>query len=242
MSAILAFDTSSETMHVGLRIDGRDWLHESAGGAKASAELLPAIFSLLERAGAQLRDLDAIGFGCGPGAFTGLRTACAAAQGLALGAGKPVLAVDTLMAIAEDARQGIDRMQVWCTVDARMDQIYAAHYLIEGGRRTVLDAPMLVSADELNRAWQEAPPRHVAGNALVVFAGCIETGSAHCHARAAPRAAALLTLAEQHWGQGDALDAGAAAPAYVRDKVAQTIAERAAARGPAAGAASGRTL
>ncbi len=230
MSKLLAFDTSSEAMHVGLRIDGRDWVHESAGGAKASAELLPAIFALLDSAGAQLRDLDAIGFGCGPGAFTGLRTACAAAQGLALGAGKPVLAIDTLMAIAEDAREGTDRLRVWCTVDARMEQIYAAQYLHEGGHWSVLDAPLLASADEMNRAWRESPASHVAGNALQAFAGRLEAGPAHCHALAAPRAAALLTLAQRLWAQGAALDAGAAAPAYVRDKVAQTIAERAAAK------------
>jgi tRNA threonylcarbamoyladenosine biosynthesis protein TsaB len=237
----LAFDTSSEAMHVGLRIGGRDWLHESAGGAKASAELLPAIFSLLERAGAQLRELDAIGFGCGPGAFTGLRTACSVAQGLALGAGKPVLAIDSLLAIAENARQGSARMQVWCAVDARMDQIYAAQYLHEGGRWTVLDAPMLASVDDLNRVWSGLPAGHIAGNALLAFAGRIETGAAHSHALAAPRAASLLDLAEQHWKQGAALDAGAAAPAYVRDKVAHTIAERAAAKNPG-GAISERAL
>ncbi len=230
MSNILVFDTSSEAMHVGLRVDGRDWVHESAGGAKASAELLPAIFSLLESAGAQLRDLDAIGFGCGPGAFTGLRTACAAAQGLALGSGKPVLAIDTLLAIAEDARQGADRLRVWCSVDARMDQIYAAQYLHAGGHWSVLDAPLLANVDEMNRAWLESPASHIAGNALRAFAGRLETGPAHCHALAAPRAAALLAVAQRLWAQGAALDAGAAAPAYVRDKVAHTIAERAAAR------------
>ena len=241
MSAILAFDTSGETMHVGLRIGSRDWLHESAGGAKASAELLPAIFFLLDRAGARLHDLDAIGFGCGPGAFTGLRTACSVAQGLAVGAGKPVLAIDTLMAIAEDARQGSARMQVWCAVDARMDQIYAAQYLHESGHWTVLDAPMLASVDDLNRAWAGLPASHIAGNALLAFAGRIETGSAHRHAQAAPRAASLLALAEQHWKQGAALDASAAAPAYVRDKVAHTTAERTAAKSPG-GAVSERVL
>ena len=231
MSNILAFDTSSETMHVGLRIDGRDWLHESPGGAKASAELLPAIFSLLESAGAHLRELDAIGFGCGPGAFTGLRTACAAAQGLALGADKPVLAIDTLMAIAEDALPGAERIPVWCVADARMEQIYAAQYLHEGGRWRVLDAPLLASVDELNRIWAGSHPHHIAGNALGAFAGRLDTGSARCHALAAPRAAALLALAQRLWAQGAALDAGAAAPAYVRDKVAHTTAERAAAKG-----------
>ena len=97
------------------------------------------------------------------------------------------------------------------------------------------------AVDDLNRAWDGLPPSHIAGNALLAFAGRIETGSAHCHALAAPRAASLLALAEQHWKQGAALDAGAAAPAYVRDKVAHTIAERAAAKSPG-GAISERAL
>jgi tRNA threonylcarbamoyladenosine biosynthesis protein TsaB len=230
VSAILAFDTSGETMHLGLLIGAQAWAHESAGGARASAELLSAIWALLGRAGASLADLDAIAFGCGPGAFTGLRTACSVAQGLALGASKPVLAIDTLMAIAEDARRGAAHLQMWATVDARMEQIYAAQYLYQRGHWKVLDAPMLASVDVLNQMWKEAPPQHIAGNALAVFAGRLECASARCHRLAAPRAAPLLALAKTHWEQGAVLDAGAAMPSYVRHKVAQTLAERAAAR------------
>lgn len=230
MTAILAFDTSGEMMHVGLRIDAQAWVHEAAGGAKASAELLPAILALLTRAGATLADLDAIGFGRGPGAFTGLRTACSVAQGLALGAGKPVLAIDTLMAVAEDAREGAQQMQVWATTDARMDQIYAAQYSRLHGQWAVLDAPMLTSVDELNQIWRGAPPRHIAGNALAAFAERLETATAQCHGAAAPRGAGLLVLAQTLWEAGAVLDAGAAMPSYVRDKVAQTVAERSAAR------------
>ncbi len=281
MSAILAFDTSGELMHIGLRIGTQTWVREAAGGAKASAELLPAILALLERAGAALADLDAIAFGCGPGAFTGLRTACSVAQGLALGAGKPVLAIDTLMAVAEDARKGEPQMRTWVAMDARMDQIYAAQYGYERGQWTVLDAPTLTSVDELNRVWQGAPPQHLAGSALVAFADRLEcaprptitssaprggmskvaeahllmsaprpaeagrppwgsskvakphllvSGSAQHHAAAAPRGAALLALAMMQWEQGAVLDASAAVPRYVRDKVAHTVAERAAAK------------
>lgn len=232
VTALLAFDTSGETMHVGLRIGAQDWLHE--GGAKASLELLPAILALLVRAGAQLRDLDAIAFGSGPGAFTGLRTACSVAQGLALGAGKPLLAVDTLMAIAEDSRQGAPYLRVWSTIDARMDQIYFAQYLYAGGDWSVLDAPALTSVDALNQTWAEAPPLHVAGNALRAFAGRLETRSAACQEGAAPRAAPLLALAQRQWERGILLDAAAAAPVYIRDKVARTMAERADAKGLAA--------
>lgn len=217
-------------MHVGLRIAAQTWSHASNGGARASAELLPVIFSLLERARARLADLDAIAFGCGPGAFTGLRTACSVAQGLALGAAKPVLAIDTLLAIAQDARQAAEHLQIWSATDARMDQIYAAQYLHAAGRWSVLDAPMLVGVDELNRLWNQAPPQHIAGNASIAFAGRLDVATARLHGHAAPRAEALLTLAEQQWEQGAALDASQAMPLYVRDKVAHTTAERAAAK------------
>ena len=79
-------------------------------------------------------DLDAIAFGAGPGAFTGLRTACSVAQGLAFGATLPVLAVDSLMVVAEAAREAADAgdgsgpFDVHVAMDARMDEIYAAAY------------------------------------------------------------------------------------------------------------------
>lgn len=227
VSGLLAFDTSGETMHVGLCVGDRQWIYESAGGAKASSDLLPTILALLGRAGATLADLDAIGFGRGPGAFTGLRTACSVAQGLALGAGKPVLPIDTLMAVAEDARQSAPQVRVWAAVDARMDQIYAAQFQFEQGLWRVLDAPALATVETLNAKWREQAPQHVAGNALTGFAGRLESGSALCHSQALPRAAALLSLARASWAQGGALDAGDAVPSYVRDKVAQTVAERA---------------
>ncbi len=230
MSSLLAFDTSGETMHVGLCVGAREWVHESAGGAKASSDLLPTILALLESAGVELAELDAVGFGRGPGAFTGLRTACSVAQGLALGAGKPVLPIDTLMAVAEDARRGAAHLQVWATVDARMEQIYAAQYLFEQGRWHVLDAPALASSEKLNALWREQPPQQVAGNALRAFAGRLDCTAASCHAQALPRAVALLSLARSSWAQGDALDAADAMPSYVRDKVAQTVAERSALR------------
>jgi tRNA threonylcarbamoyladenosine biosynthesis protein TsaB len=225
---LLAFDTSTEQMSVAVAVAGQVWTHESAGGAQASASLIPAILALLAQAGVALRDLDAIAFGRGPGAFTGLRTACSVAQGLAFGADKPVLPVDTLMAIAEDARAGQPAWQGWVTLDARMDEIYAGHYRFADGLWQVLRVPALTTPLALNAEWAAAPAPVVAGNALAVFGDRLVTAGAILCPAAAPRAVALLPLARQLWAQGGAVDAAHALPVYLRDKVAQTTAERAA--------------
>ena len=228
---LLAFDTATETLVVALAANGRVLTHEAAGGAQASATLIPAILALLAKAGVALRELDAIAFGRGPGAFTGLRTACSVAQGLAFGAGKPVLPIDTLLAVAEDARVGgAGEANVWVAMDARMSEVYAAHYCFAADRWSVLDAPMLVTPEALNRRWQAQPPHIVCGNALTAFGAQLDTGAAIRVPGAMPRATALLPLARALWEQGGAVDAALALPLYLRDKVAMTTAERDAAR------------
>ena len=230
-ATLLAFDTATEHLSLALAARGEVLTFEAAGGAQASATLIPAILALLARSGTTLRQLDAIAFGRGPGAFTGLRTACSVAQGLAFGAGRPVLPIDTLLAVAEDARAGqADDLQVWVAMDARMNEVYAAHYRFAAGRWSVCDAPMLTTPAALNQRWQVQPPQVVAGSALAAFGAQLATGAARCVPAALPRAVAMLPLAQALWAQGGAVDAALALPLYLRNKVAQTTLERDAAR------------
>ena len=139
---LLAFDTGTEYMSIAVcsTRDGQvqQWQHTTAGGAKASTDLIPAILSLMQQAGLKLQALDAICFGSGPGSFTGLRTACSVAQGLAYGAGVPVLPVDSLLAVAEDARHSALGAQstavVTALLDARMDEMYCATFAFAEGQ------------------------------------------------------------------------------------------------------------
>ena len=228
---LLAFDTATEQLSIALALHGEVFTHEAAGGAQASATLIPAILALLAQAGVTLADLDAIAFGRGPGAFTGLRTACSVAQGLAFGAAKPVLPIDSLLAVAEDARGDDDRVQrVWVAMDARMNEVYAAQYAFAAGRWATLDAPLLTTPERLNRRWQAQPPDLIAGNALAAFGPQLVTGAARRAPQALPRAGAMLPLARALWAAGGAVDAALALPLYLRDKVAQTTLERDAAR------------
>jgi len=230
MTTLLAFDTASERMTIALANEDRRWSRSAVGGAKASATLVASILELLTEAGLRLRDLDAIAFGRGPGAFTGLRAACSVAQGLAFGAAKPVLAIDSLLAIAEDARAGAAQFRVWATIDARMDQIYAAEYGFGADRWSTIAAPMLTDCEQLRARWREAPPQAVAGDALLAFGTRLETGDAQRLADARVSAEAMLGLAERAWHEGLAVDPAQALPLYVRDKVAETTRERDAAR------------
>lgn len=232
MTCLLAIDCSTETMCVALSRDGALSTFEGEGGAQASARLLPELLALLQRAGCTLQDIDAFGFGRGPGAFTGLRSACSVAQGLALGAGRPVLALDSLLLVAQEAfdELGDAAVDVWVAMDARMDEVYAAHYERTAHRWQVLQAPMLCRPDELNRQWAAAPPRCIAGTALAAFGERLHLAPALLRPTTRSRAAALARLAEAAWQDGAAIDAALALPVYLRDKVAQTTAERDAAR------------
>jgi tRNA threonylcarbamoyladenosine biosynthesis protein TsaB len=224
---LLAFDTSTETLSVALSGRGEPLLHAGAGGPQASATLIPAILSLLAQSGLGLRDLDAIVFGSGPGSFTGLRTACSVAQGLALGAGLAVLPVETLMAIAEDARSRTGALDVTALLDARMDEVYLARYTHDGQRWRRHEAIRLAAPETV------VVPQGglLAGNAFRAYGDRLPAGPA-C-VEAAPTAAALLRLAPALLAAGEGLAADQALPLYVRDKVAQTTAEREATRAAA---------
>ncbi|MCW7539093.1 tRNA (adenosine(37)-N6)-threonylcarbamoyltransferase complex dimerization subunit type 1 TsaB [Aquabacterium sp. A7-Y] len=237
---LLALETATETLRLGALTAGRVHTREGAGGAQASVQLLPAVLALLEETGLRLQDLDAIAFGRGPGAFTGLRTACSVAQGLAFGAGKPVLPVDTLLIVAEAARRDGGAADVWVAQDARMNEIYAARYRHDGGRWHTLREPALYSAAALAERIAAEGGECLAGNALALHAEPWQALALQRLPDAVPDAAALLQLAAAGWSRGEAVDAALALPLYIRDKVAQTTAEREAAARAAAQDAGAR--
>ena len=258
----LAFDTSTDRMSIAVTDGARVWQHSGAGGAQASSTLIPAILALLAESGHQLGDLDAIAFGRGPGSFTGLRTACAVAQGLAFGArqgaGMPVLPIDTLMAVAEEARyqargphpsplpegegesaknaESASKLRVTALLDARMDEMYVQSYEFNSGLWTQNLGCELIRPENLADYLLRMPGTQLlAGNVFGVYAQRLPATRARLTCvDALPTATALLRLAPALAAAGHCVDAALALPLYVRDKVAFTTEERAATKALAA--------
>jgi tRNA threonylcarbamoyladenosine biosynthesis protein TsaB len=221
---ILAFDTSTEACSAALWIDGAVSAHDAHAGQRHSQLLLPMIDSLLGNAGIGVRALDAVAFGEGPGSFTGLRIACGVAQGLALGAGIPVVGIGTLIALA----QACGAAEVACCLDARMGQVYFATYRAAGKDWACVHAPNVHAPHEV--------PCLPAGS----WVGCGNGFEIHgdaLRARLGPALAALAPVALPHardiavlaaaeMARGGGKPAAEALPVYVRDKVALTVEEQ----------------
>lgn len=221
---ILAVETSTEYCSVALWHDGAVSERCELVGQKHSEVLLAMLDALLQDSGFGIRDMDGIGFGKGPGSFTGVRIACGVAQGLALGANLEVAGVCTLEALA----QASGREKVIAALDARMGEIYLAAYEKCEDAWVAVIAPCLCKADDAPQvtgaAW------HGAGSGFAVNGAALQArygeqlGS--MDAQAVPQAGAVTQLAAIEFAKGNAVDAAQALPLYLRDKVALKTSER----------------
>jgi len=227
MAIILAIETSSELASCALLTnDGAVLARESSGVRTHSQSVLPMVQELLREAGIRLADCDAVAFGAGPGSFTGVRTACGVAQGLAFGAGLPVLPMITLEAMAEACRARTGASEVLAVLDARMNEVYWAQYRYADGAWTTVSAPALCAPEAL--APQAVNGLAACGNGFAAYAEAFagKDFAAGAHADILPHARELAALAGPALARGAAVAAEAAQPLYLRNKVAYTSAER----------------
>ncbi|HUL40900.1 MAG TPA: tRNA (adenosine(37)-N6)-threonylcarbamoyltransferase complex dimerization subunit type 1 TsaB [Burkholderiales bacterium] len=221
---ILAIDTSGEYCTLALWIDGEVLSREKHAGQNHSQVLLPLLNDLLAESGMSLKRLDGIAFGAGPGSFTGLRIACGVAQGLAFAMDLPVAGICTLEALAE----AMPGRQVIASLDARMGEIYHAAYKKHDDRWQEVSPPAL---------WAPLHAPSVAGSGWI---GCGSGFAVYAEqlelryqgqlsaviADAVPRAREMARLAVGVLQRGEGCAAEAAAPLYLRDKVALKTFER----------------
>ena len=220
---LLVLDTSTEWCSAALWLDGRVQARRVLAEQRHSSLLLPMVDELLRESAIGLRQLDGIGYGAGPGSFTGLRIACAVTQGLALGADLPVAGVSTLQSIAEQA--GAER--VLTVLDARMAEVYWAAYQRDGAGWRAVSEPALALPESVSvpagGGWVGA------GNGFVALGEALRprlAALARIDGTLMPDAAAMAPLAARAFERGEGMDAALAAPIYLRDKVALTVDER----------------
>lgn len=145
---LLAIDTSTDYLSLAV-MDGDRALarvHRKAPRAHSS-RLMPMIGRVLKAAKTPLKKLDGFAISIGPGSFTGLRIGVVTVKGLAYAAKKPIVAVPTMDAIAENAAnfRGI----ICVALDARKNKVYAGIYKSDGRRVKRVSKFLLIPVPEL---------------------------------------------------------------------------------------------
>jgi tRNA threonylcarbamoyladenosine biosynthesis protein TsaB len=233
---ILAIETSAQECSVALAHAAGIVQRSRRAGARVAEQALAMIAELLAEQSVTLKQVDAFAFGSGPGAFTGLRVACALVQGLAFAGDRPVVPVGSLRALAYGACGQVRRadqaaasvpLRVMAATDARMGQIYWAVY--EGARaERQLAAPALAAPEQVAGLTAQWRPHLIAGDALRAFDAAWPAPSGTIRLPDATADASMIAeLALTELGAGRAVAARDAVPEYVRDQVALTVAQRA---------------
>lgn len=224
---ILALDTATEGCSAALLVNGELTGRELELDRGHAEHILPMIDELLAAGGMSLRALDAIAFGRGPGGFTGVRLAASVTQGLAFGAGLPVVPVSDLMAVAQRAfaaGPADEALRVIVCNDARMREVYWACFEPIDGLARLLGEERVSPPDAvaIPAAW--TPPVLAAGRGFAAYPQLrsrLQSRLAVVHDRMLPRAHEIALLAAPMLQKGGAVPPERAAPVYLRDEVAQ---------------------
>ena len=221
---LVALETSTEYCSLAIAQGERLFESNFHAGQRHSELALPALRGLLQQAELDMRDIDGVAYGSGPGSFTGLRIACGIAQGLALARNLPTAGIGTLLALAEDS--GAEK--VIACLDARMGEVYHAVYCRSGEIWSEMHAPALYKPEGVPRV--EGKDWFGCGSGFRVhgaaLAQCYAGALSRIAPDAIPGATAMMRLARPVFAAGQGADAAAAVPLYVRDKVALKASER----------------
>jgi tRNA threonylcarbamoyladenosine biosynthesis protein TsaB len=240
---ILALDTATESCSAALLMDDRVLTRERLPGRAHAEVILPMADELLAQGGMSLKSLSAIAFGRGPGAFTGVRLAASIAQGLAYGAGLPVVPISDLQALAQRALETeAEISRVLVCADARMREVYWGCFerTAAGLARAVADEHVGKPAEvTLPAPWvrnAHATSEEAVAGARTPIAELCGAGSgfaAYPELRAAlggvqrvldallPHAREIARLAAAEVSAGRVLPPEQALPVYLRDQVTQ---------------------
>ncbi|MCW8917673.1 MAG: tRNA (adenosine(37)-N6)-threonylcarbamoyltransferase complex dimerization subunit type 1 TsaB [Gammaproteobacteria bacterium] len=221
---LLALETATEACSAALYLDGEISERYQLAPREHTALILPMVDGLLAEAGLPRSQLDAVAFGCGPGAFTGVRIATGVAQGIAFALELPVVPVSTLATLAQGAQREFGWRQVAAAIDARMGEVYWGSFTVDEA------GVMQPDGEERVCPPGEVPLLHEhqwhgIGSGWQSYASELaqRQGVAMVDARGDyyPHALDVATLAVAALARGEGLPAEQALPRYLRDQVAQ---------------------
>lgn len=229
---LLAFETATEACSVALYVDGQVRERFEIAPRRHAELSLPWAEQLLAEAGIARSQLDGIALGRGPGAFTGVRLAIAIAQGIALALDRPLVPVSTLQVLAMRAPSSAPR--VLASIDARMGEVYAAHFVRDGeGGLEPQGAEVVIAPDALPIPAETAGWAGV-GTGFAAVEGLLATrlqaSLSSLDAGALPHASDVLRIAVPVLQRGGGIAPELVQPAYLRDNVALTLIEQQALR------------
>jgi len=216
---ILALDTATENCSAALWIDGAV-LQRELEAERGHAELiLSMIDELIKESGTRLSELAAIAFGRGPGSFTGVRLAASVTQGLAFGAGVPVVPISDLRVVA----QRVEADHVLVCNDARMQEVYWACF-----ERAADGLMQPVTPERVSKPAEVQLPMGWVGTgagrgfaAYTVLQERLADQLSNIEPTLLPRAHEVVLLAVEEVRAGRAQPPESAVPTYIRDDVAK---------------------
>jgi len=217
---LLAIDTSTEACSAALSVNGELSSRYELAPRRHAELILPMIDDLLADAELSLTQLDGLGFGRGPGAFTGVRIATGVIQGLALSADLPVVPISSLAALAQGAKDKANTL--FTAIDARMNEIYYATYRVNSAgivelcnEENIAQPENAIIPDDsvcfgVGSGWTTYHEilSHQFGKQLIAYEG-----------DRYPSAVDTIILAEKAFEQNQGVSAEQALPVYIRDKV-----------------------
>lgn len=231
MPNILVIDTSTEACSVALQVGDKVYSDYKVAPRQHGELVLPMVDTLLQQAEIKLIDLDVIGYGQGPGAFTGLRICISIVQGLAYGADVPVVGVSSLQTIAQAAYQSTGEEHILSAIDARMGEVYWSVYQLQNGLMRLVgqeevSEPETVTISTLDSSiiyravgsgWQTYPDQLAQrSNVSLVIEEEVSF----------PSAESMLPWIVKQLADGLAVDAEQAQPVYLRNNVAKKVSEQ----------------
>jgi tRNA threonylcarbamoyladenosine biosynthesis protein TsaB len=225
---ILALDTCTEMCSVAVLTNATLYEHAQLTQRGHSDLVLGMLEDVLAEANTELSAVDYLAFGRGPGSFTGVRVGVGVAQGIAFARQLPVIPISTLAAVAQRAIDEHGAKQVAVALDARMGEVYSAHYREEHGLAVLCDSEQVCAPESFkpldNSAW------FAAGTGWREYQTVLEANFdeqlSGLDTSLLPTAAAMAKLAKFEQEQGRSIPAEQAVPVYLRDNVAKKKGEQ----------------